>query len=46
MSRTVSRSRRGLIAALSIALAASIAQPALADGIAPQSSENDNGSVW
>lgn len=46
MSRTVSRSRRGLIAALSIALAASIAQPALADGLAPQSSENDNGSVW
>lgn len=44
MSRPVSR--RSLAAVLSLAFAASIAVPAMAESPAPQSSSSDNGSVW
>jgi predicted enzyme related to lactoylglutathione lyase len=46
MFRTVSRSRHGLAAALSLALAAGVALPALAESPALQSSAGDNGTVW
>ncbi len=46
MSRTVSRSHHGLAAVFSIALAACVAMPAMAESPSPQPSNSDNGSVW
>ncbi len=46
MSRTVSQSRHGLAAVLSVALAACVAIPAMAQSPSPQASNSEKGSVW
>ncbi|WP_414463192.1 VOC family protein [Hyphomicrobium sp. DY-1] len=46
MSRTLSRSRHGVAAVFSVALAACVAMPAFAESPAAPASSSDNGSVW